>query len=483
MPQNTAIDHAALLAISLQRKAGEPMHVQLTRALRALILSQKVPSGARLPSSRLLAQELSVSRSTVLTAMDQLIAEGLIHTRKGAGSFASENLPDAPRPARARPVPVPLAEPQPVVPFQHGATDAGLFNHRLWARLLHQAWRDPAAALLANPDPLGWAPLRTAIAGHLSSWRAMTCDPASIVITSGIAEALDLAGRALFAAGDEVLVEDPGYWPMHHALSRASVAVRPVPIDDHGFDITAALKTWPDARGVAVSPSRQFPTGVTMPLDRRIALLDWARQNGGIIIEDDFDSEYRYHGQPLPAIMGQDDGTRVIYMGSFSKVLSNCLRISYLVLPERYLPQVRAVLAKTASQASLVAQPALADFMLSGGFATHIRKCRRIYAARQKALLAAVQQYLGGLLKVAPSPSGMHLIAELSPALAARMDDRTAAGLARRHGVSVSALSTYYASAPARQGLILGYAGFSESQLARAVQNLARALSPPPDHA
>lgn len=493
---NKTTSDAALLALSLERGGPEPLHVQLVQHLRRLILAGRLDPGMKLPSSRALAEELSVSRVTVVAAMDQLISEGYAEGRRGAGVFVSADLPEhvlqSPG-AGAWPAPAdaPLAGPAPVRPFQVAAPDLTLFPHRAWARLLDRVWRAPAPALLANADPLGWAPLREAIAEHLGLWRGITCAPRQVVITSGAVEAIDLLARTAFRPGDGVLIEEPGYGVLRRALSRNGLACHPVAVDEQGFDIARGETQAPAARGVVVTASRHYPLGVTLPLARRLELLDWARRRGGLIIEDDYDSEYRYQGRPLPALMsldagglhaggldagGFDDGGRVAYLGSFSKVLAPSLRLGFLVVPGAMAPAVGAAMADTGPRASLLAQPALARFMADGSFAAHIRRMRRIYARRQRALVAALQARLGGLLEVAPAPAGMHLVAGLAPALARRMDDAEAAARAAGAGVTVQPLSSYFAGPPLRQGLILGYAGFDEMAMTAGLDRLKRAL-------
>lgn len=465
---------AAVLDLSLDREGREPLHAQLTEALRRLILARRIAPGARLPSSRALAEELGVSRVTVVTAFDQLVGEGYADGRRGSGVYVASDLPDQPvEPARPAPPSMPAANAAPEAPrpFQPGVPDLSLFPYADWGRLLDQAWRRPAPSLVNHADPMGWWPLRQAIAEHLAAARGIGCTPHQVAVTSGIAESIDLIAGALLPRGSRVLVEDPGYPLLRRAFSRAGMKVEAVPVDGSGFDPRGM-----DAAAAAVTPSRQFPLGVIMPLARRLQLIEWARLQGAIVIEDDYDSEYRYRGRPLPALMTLDPGGSVVYLGSFSKVLSSSLRLAYAVVPEDRADVLKAALAEAGPRASLVPQPALAAFMASGRFAAHIRRMRRLYAKRQAALIAAAEAHLAPHLRLVAEEAGMHLVADLSPALADRMDDVEASARAAGAGFSAPDLSRYYAGTPPRRGLLMGFAGFDEATIGRATRELARAF-------
>ena len=480
MKQTTS--DAALLELALERGGEQALHAQLAQGLRERILAGRITPGAKLPSSRLLAEELSVSRVTVVTAMDQLICEGYAEGRHGSGVYVSADLPEEVLQASPRePVVMsetPLPAPQPMRPFQAAAPDLDLFPHADWAKLVERVWRDPEPALLANADPLGWAPLRRAIAIHLGQWRGITCSPHQIVVTSGAAEAIDLLARSVMQAGDAVLMEEPGYRILRRSLKLAGLDPVPVAVDDHGFDATAGHAAAPDARAVVVTPSRQYPLGMTMPLARRLELIGWAKRTGSMIIEDDYDSEYRYQGQPLPAMMSLEGAADcVIYIGSFSKVMWPSLRLGFMVVPHNHVEPIGEVLRASAPRASLIAQPALARFMADGSFAAHIRKMRRVYAKRQVALIKAVNTHLADMLEVEPAPAGMHLVARLTPQLAQRMDDAEASRRATQAGITALALSSYYAGTATQQGLVLGYAGFEESAIEDGAARLRDALT------
>lgn len=463
----------ALVSLTLDRAGGLPLHQQLTEALRDMVLSGRAQAGSRLPSSRQLAQELSVSRVTTLTALEQLVAEGYLVTRRGAGTYVAHDLP---RPARAVGTPAALADPQdptPHAPLTPGIPDLTEFPHAQWARHLERAWRTPEPGLLARPDPLGWPPLRTAIAAHLEGWRGLRCAPAQVIITSGASESFDLIGRALFAAGDIVAIEDPAFPPMLHALTRAGVALHPARVDAEGMP-TGSLPA--GMQGAVVTPSRGYPLGTTLPLPRRLALLDHAVRADAWVIEDDYDSEFRYTGQPLPALASLDADGRVIYVGSFSKTLSPALRLGYMVAPPHALPLLRDAIATAGPRASLVPQPALATFMAQGEFATHLRRMRRLYAERQRVLINALGP-LDDLLTITPDPAGMHLVCGLKPACP--LDDLMIATRAAQAGLGLRALSRYFDGPDAPQGLVLGYAGFGDGVLQDAAATLTTILRAP----
>ena len=473
---------AALLGLALDREAEEPLHVQLAQGLRDRILAGRISPGAKLPSSRQFAAELGVSRVTIVTAVDQLVSEGYAEGRHGSGVYVSADLPE--EVLQAAPVDSEillddrLPAPRPMRPFQAAAPDLDLFPHADWAKLMERVWRAPEHRLLANADPLGWGPLRVAIARHLNQWRGINCSPHQIVVTSGAAEAIDLLARTCMNNQDQVFMEDPGYRILRRSLTLAGLDPVPVPVDQHGFDVDVAKAFAPDARAVVVTPSRQYPLGMTMPLARRLELIGWARQSDALIIEDDYDSEYRYQGRPLPAMMSLEEGAdRVVYIGSFSKVMWPSLRIGFMAVPKRLVPDIADVMQASTPRASLVVQPVLARFMEDGSFATHIRKMRRTYSKRQQALLDAAERHLRGLLILEPAPAGMHLIARLSPALASRMDDTEAAARADAAGVTALALSSYFAGNNTQQGLVLGYAGFDEHKIDEAAAKLGSRLS------
>lgn len=460
----------ALFALSLDPSSASPLQAQLLEGLRGIVLADPGRAGARLPASRALAAELSVSRTTVQAAYDQMVAEGYLVARRGSGTFIAEDLPHLapPRPATAPD----RHEPQPWLPFQIGLPDQSLLPHRAWARHLERAWRAPEPGLLARADPLGWYPLRRAIADHLVAWRHLPCEPQQVVITSGARESFEIVFRGVADAGRPVAVEDPCWPRIHDILTATGTPLHALRIDEQGFD---AARIPPGTGAAIVTPSRHYPTGLNLPLPRRMALLDWARHSGGLVIEDDYDSEFRYRGQPLPALAGLDGLRHTIYLGSFSKLIGPALRIGYMVVPKHWVDKTRAWLAGAGNRASLIPQPALAAFLQSGDFAVHLRRMRRIYARRQKHLIGALQP-VTDLLEITDDPSGMHLFTPLKPPLARKLSDRQIARAARRAGLRVGALSDHCILPDPSQGLLLGYAAFDEPELTRSAARLVGLL-------
>lgn len=469
--QSTYAD-SALAGISLDRADREPLHRQLASELKRLILAQTLAPAARLPSSRVYAEELGVSRATVVAAIDELVAEGYAEGRHGSGVFVAPDLPDHVLRAAGQAAPVPgnaLPRPDEVRPFQPAAPELGLFPHETWAKLMLKTWRNPIRELLSSPDPLGWAPLRLAIADHLRAFRGMRCAPEQVVITSGAGEALEVLAQSIFTRGDKVVMEEPGYVLTRRTFSELGLKTVSIPVDSEGLDIAKGPR---DAKAAVVTPARHFPLGITMPLARRLALLEWARLRKTWIIEDDYDSEYRYHGKPLPALMGVDDAGVVISLGSFSKTMLPGLRIGYLVVPRSLIDHISAVMRERGARVSLFLQPVLAEFMRQGHYAVHIRRMRRLYAKRQVALRSSIERHAGDVLEAAPEPAGMHLICALRNGL----NDREASKRAAAAGFIAPALSDYFAGEPFRQGLVLGYAGFDDAVIDASIRKLAQAL-------
>ncbi|WP_119460608.1 PLP-dependent aminotransferase family protein [Rhodospirillaceae bacterium SYSU D60014] len=490
-----------LLSLHLDSAAAMPLHRQLYAEIRDMILQGRLAPGLRLPSSRTLSQDLRISRNTVLLGLEQLWSEGYVEGRTGAGTFVSQTLPDGLLAARTtmRPVGDPLggrgdgkrqgpgpserglrlaAGParrlRPAPAFAPGLPDCSDFPFDLWARLLAKAWRRPPPHLFAAADSAGYRPLRAAIADYLRVVRAVRCEAEQVIVLSGIRQAVDLVARVLLDPDDIAWMEEPGYPGIRAALSAAGARIRAMPVDAEGLCLDDG-GTESAARLVCVAPSHQYPLGVTMSLPRRLDLLDWARRADAWILEDDYDSEFRYAGRPLSALQGLDADGRVLYAGSFSKVLFPSLRIGYLIVPPPLVETFRRARAALDDHASTTAQPALAEFMAAGHFAAHVRRMRKRYETRQQALLAAAR-HLRGLLTLAPDPAGMHLVADLGPDLAGRVTDRAASAAAGAAGLVAPPLSDYFAGPPMRQGLLLGYAAVPETEMEPAVRRLAAAL-------
>ncbi len=471
---NRPLSTAAASEIGIDRGDHEAIQSQIARQIRDLVLSGRLRPQARLPSTRAMAEDLQVARATVVEAYEQLLSEGYIETRKGSGTRVAAELPEAllnsspARPATAKPARERAREP--ARPFRSGLVDWEHFPHDEWGRLLGRFWRNPPIAMLEHNDAFGWLPLREAIARHLYEWRGISCEASQVVMTAGGMDAFDLINRAVFKAGDWIWMEEPGYPTARRVFSMGGVKIVGVPVDREGIVVVKGRERAGSARGAFVTPARQYPTGVTMPLSRRLELLDWADEARATIIEDDYDSEYRYVGRPLPALMSLDRKARVIYSGSFSKVFSPLLRLGYIVVPRHLAERFRAERLAHGAPPSLMAQPALCEFMASGAFAIHIRRMRRIYAARREALIAALAG--SSRFTIDAAPSGLMLLLRLQ---LGDNDEATVARLARA-GLETQSLSSHYAGRRREQGLLLSFAGFTDKDLRAAAKKLLQEM-------
>lgn len=482
------------LLIALDRDSGQPLIRQLYLSIRASILSGRLGAGARLPATRTLATDLGVSRTTVVLAYEQLLAEGFVSGRGSAGTIVSNLvLPRvAPkmrttmpvRPPSAAPVTLPtlgLASPAPWLasthaasrPFRVGEPALDLFPVRLWTRLCSKRRRASTGGLLAYGDAGGYPPLRRAIAEYTAASRGVRASPEQIVLVRGAQQAVDLVARILLDAGDRIWFEDPGY-PMARQLFELSRAIPvPIPLDDAGLRVEVGLQRAPDARLAYVAPSHQFPLGRTMSLERRLALLAWASSAGAWIVEDDYDSEFRYPGPPIASLQGLDRADRVIYVGTFSKTVFPALRLGYLILPPELVERFVSMRTAIDHMAPSLEQAALADFIDGGHFTRHLRRMRAAYLERQEELLELARQYLAGLMRVEPADSGMHAIGWL---LKPKADDREISRLAFERGVETPPLSAYCQQVTLPPALLLGFASVRPREMAPAVRVLARIL-------
>lgn len=484
----------ALPAVGLDRADREPLHRQVYEALRQAILSGRLRAGARLPASRALARELGSARNTVLTAYQQLMAEGYVTARVGAGTTVANTLPDELLRSSARPTPAPRtrAAPPPLSrrgrliaampapglaasaprPFRPGLPALEAFPVDIWTRLLTRRSRLASRALLQYGDVGGYRPLREAIAVYLGEARAVRCDPDQVFIVTGSQQAVDLAARLLLDPGDRVWVEDPGYPAARGALVAAGAKLVPVPVDHEGLVVAEGARSGRDARIVYVTPSHQFPLGATMSLTRRLALLEWARRAGAWIVEDDYDSEYRYEGRPLAALHALDASRRVIYSGTFSKVLFPGLRLGYVVVPPTLVDAFIAALTLTGRHSPSVMQAALTDFIVEGHFARHLRRTRTLYAERQAVLVESVRAHGSAALEVRRQAAGMHLVAWLTRGT----NDRAASETASRTGIDAPPLSECRIRPARPGGLLLGYTAWTPQEIRDGIVRLLRAL-------
>ncbi|MCG8383089.1 MAG: PLP-dependent aminotransferase family protein [Gammaproteobacteria bacterium] len=475
--------------ITLKAGKRDPLHKQLYEAVREAILNGKFPAGAQLPSSRIFAQTLAVSRNTVVSAFDQLQAEGYIESRVGAGSFVTSTTPESQLHA-SRTTPLPaltmtsrlsrrgqrLASSSPrqageaFNAFAPGTPELKQFPRQVWARLLSRHARD--TRLLSYSASAGYAPLRETLADYLQACRAVQCTSKQVLITCGAQQALDLCSRLLIDEGDPVWIEEPGYPGARGALLAAGAQLIPVPVDHEGICIDAIRGRAPRPRLIYISPSHQYPSGTTLSLQRRLQLLEFAHQERAWIIEDDYDSEFRYHGRPLASIQGLAANANVIYIGTLSKVLVPAIRLGYMVVPKNLIAAFEKARSFVDTHPPTVTQAALDDFIREGYFASHIRRMRNLYATRQAILSRALKQHLHEILTHTPRETGMHLTAYAKTPL----DDQAIAAQAAQIGLQLRPLSSYFIGPDQQSGFVLGYAGFDKDELIAGVEQLRQLL-------
>jgi GntR family transcriptional regulator/MocR family aminotransferase len=466
------------LLATLDPTVAGPMYRQIVTRLRTAIAAGTLAPGARLPATRVLATQLGVARGTVETAYAVLAGEGLIVTGGAAGTMVSPALRGR-KPRLARPVAVPrgstLPTPEPPRPFRLGLPALDVFPRTVWARLAVREARAVRQTDLAYPDPSGHPALREAIAVYLGLSRGIVCDAAQVLVTGGYQGALAVVTRALLREGDSVWVEDPCYHMTRDGLRDTRARLVPVPVDAEGLQVARGEALEPAARLAVVTPTHQSPLGVSLSLPRRLALLAWAAAHDAWILEDDYDGEFHYTGHPLPALKSLDRSDRVIYAGSFSKVLFPGLRLGYVVAPVRLARRLATSAQQLQSGQSDLAQRMVVAFMRDGHFARHLRRMRALYGARRAALAAALQGAFGETISVTLQRGGMHLLARF----AGEAPDTELAARAERDGLAPTALSQLCLRRRDQQGLLLGFTNVAEEQAEALAKRLAKALSPP----
>ncbi len=487
--------HSTFRAFGLDAAGPDALHRQLYDELRRAILEGRLAPGSRLPASRELAAVSRVSRNTVLSAYDQLLAEGYLVSRAGSGTFVADAIPEPIAPERAPQAPGrptimaprrisrrgetvratrfgPRRAAETAGAFRIGLPALDHFPMDIWRRLIDRRLRRASVRLLAYSDAQGYAPLREAIAAHLAASRGVRCDASNVIVVNGSQQGIALCCRLLVDAGDDVWMEEPGYFAARAAFQASGANLVPVPVDRDGIDVAAGVRRSPGARMAYVTPSHQNPTGATMSLPRRMALLQWARETGSWIVEDDNASEYRYRGRPLAALQGIDSDNRVLYVGSFSKVMFSSLRMGYLVAPSDLVETfVLAHQVNTRGTNSML-QSVLADFMNEGHFARHVRRMRTLYARRLAALERSVATHAGDVLELAPMEGGLNRLAWLPPGI----DDVAVSDALAREDVIAVPLSLSTLAPPARGGLVLGFAGQDEAAIDKGIARIAAAV-------
>jgi GntR family transcriptional regulator/MocR family aminotransferase len=473
--------------IQVQRRASNSLYRQVYEGYRKAIVDGSLRTGQRVPSTRVLASELGISRMPVLDAYAQLLAEGYFESRVGSGTVVSRSLPE--RMGKAKPATqsrrfnkerrrvskrcLHLANAEgfyavrSLGPFSVSQIEFNDFPLAQWNSLVTRHARSAQAKSLDYGDPMGLQELRERIAEYLRIARGVRCDARQIMIVSGSQQGLEIATRVLLDPGDHAWMEEPGYRFARSVFACAGCVVVPVRVDAEGLNVAAGEKKCGGARAVLVTPSHQYPLGVTMSASRRLQLLDWAESNGSWIIEDDYDSEYRYEGMPVTSLQGLDRNSRVIYIGTFSKVLFPSLRIGYLVVPEDLLERFLAVRFALDIGPATFHQAVLADFIGEGHFARHIRRMRSIYAERRNALMGNLHDHFGSVVEVTGAEAGMHLTAVLNG-----IPDQTLSVRGAREKLWLVPLSAFYMGKTAQQGFILGFGSTSVQEMPAALHKL-----------
>jgi GntR family transcriptional regulator/MocR family aminotransferase len=470
---------------------GVPLYRWFYEELRRAILAGRLPPGSRLPATRDLAEQYGLSRPTLVTAFEQLRSEGYVEGKVGSGTYVSKTLPDtllhvpsansSPRAqlhkihfsqyARRLP-PAISGESRPVRAFRASYPALDAFPINLWAQVAARRLRRASVQLLGGGEALGYRPLREAVAEYLNTSRGVQCSADQVLIISGVQQALDRTAHLLLDPGDRVWMEEPGYPGAAHVFAAIGAKLCPVPVDAEGLNLDEGRKRWDAPRLVYVTPAHQFPLGVTMSLSRRLSLLAWARRAGVVIFEDDYDSEYRYSGRPIPALQGLDPAGVVIFAGSFSDALFPGLRLGYVVVPQALVDRFAAAESVSTHHPPLIDQAILCDFIAEGHFARHVRRMRELYAERLGVLLKCAQRELEGLLDIPEVESGLRTVAWLKRGMQAERAARAAA----QYDVDVLPLSRYAFGRSRPNGLVLGFAAVDGREIRRGAEQLARAL-------
>lgn len=493
------------LAITLEQRSATPLHKQLYDELRRAILTGRLKPGERVPSTRTLSQSLGVSRTTVTQSYEQLLSEGYLRASTGSGTFVGCQLPDEllkTRPVeKSRPatrpwetgrrielsrygdsitdfLPFEPSDAETPINFKNGLPALEEFPLQQWRRLMLRHYRANDLSLLDYADgSQGYEPLREAIAGYLRRARAVKCDADQVVIVNGAQQALDLTAKLLIDRGDPVAIEDPGYLGARRAFLAQGAELLSVQVDESGVIVdTLTSKTFSKSKSglklIYVTPSHQFPTGATLTLSRRLDLLAWAEKTGVMIIEDDFDSEFRYGSRPIPSLQGLASGDSVIYVGTFSKVLFPSLRVGYLVAPQSLARVFARAKWLADRQTPMIEQRVLADFINEGYWERHLRRMRTLYDKRRQTLVRALEAHFGARVTILGDDAGMHLMIRLR----SELDDDEVTRRARLAGVGLVSARFYYLGESRRDEFVLGYAGLSERRIQEGVRRLAKIL-------
>ena len=481
------------LAIHLDRASTIPLYRQLIEEIRQGVLSGKLKPNQKLPSSRSLAQSLTISRSTVTQSYEQLESEGYLETRRSSGTYVCQKIPDewlrstaiAPVTNKTIAKNLPLSqfgtnltsigslqgdEPDREISFRYGNPAVEYFPMQQWRKLL--ARHHDCTLLNYTADSAGYLPLREEIASYLQRSHAVRCTSERVIIINGSQQALDLIARLVLNPGDWVAMEDPGYLGARYCFKGQFANIQPIPVNSEGLDVEALSNCSQQFKLVYVTPSHQFPSGATLSLSRRIALLQWAEKTDTLIIEDDYDSEYRYGAQPIPALQGMDRSESVIYIGTFSKILFPALRIGYLVVPSSWIPVIRKAKWLCDRFCPILEQHALTDWIKLGHFERHIRRMRQLYDSRRQALVAALKRHFKQRVTIIGENAGIHVMVKIQTAL----PDEVVIAKAAAVGVGLVSARQYYLKLPSQGEFIFGYAQLDEIQIEQGVIRLSQVI-------
>ncbi len=473
-----------------------PLYRKIYEAIRNAILNGEFASKTRLPSSRALAGQLGVSRLTVVNAYEQLFSEGYLEGKRGSGTFVADELPENllqtvnleenrtnedpnVKNLRLSKFGEHLKKLKNIhdcsqatfIPFQNGLTAVDEFPFEIWSRIANRITRNPSKKLLGYGDSQGFEPLRQSIAEHLKSARGVNCTAEQVIITSGAQQALDLTARIFLETGSSVVTEDPCYLEARNAFAATGAKIISVAVDEEGLNV-AKIPNETNIKLVYVTPSHQYPLGVTMSLSRRLALIDWAKKQNAWIIEDDYNSEFRYSGRPIASMQGLDNYNRVIYVGTFSKTIFPSLRIGCVVVPPNLVDVFANARALNDVHSSIIEQAILTEFIAEGHFSRHLRRMRTLYQERQIILLEECEKHLKGLLEIRKADAGMHLVGWLNEGVS----DLEVYKKGMEYGLKLAAVSSYSANPIKRGGIVLGYTAFNRKEIAQGIANTAKII-------
>lgn len=455
----------------LDPKASEPFYRQIYDRFRTAIAGGVLKPGDRIPSARALTKELGLARGTIDAAYSLLAAEGYIQARGQAGTIVTPDLnPRTPMASPSRRADDGVAatsfRPDSILPFQMGLPALDAFPRKIWARLGSRAARAMQPADMVHPPVFGLPALRAQIAAYLQVSRGINCSPSQVFVTSGYRHTIELIAQTLLKGGDRVWLENPGYPPTRELLGHLHIETVPVPVDRDGLSVSGGTRLAPQARAAVVTPAHQSPLCVSLSLPRRLELLDWASGNGAWIIEDDYDGEYRYVSRPLPALKSLDRNGRVLYSGTFSKVLFPSIRLAYLVVPEPLVERFETISQAFAGGSPKLTQDIVTAFFTEGHFARHIQRMRKLYAERRAATAAGLQSALGNLMRIDSQPGGMHLILRLT----AGLSDRLLVAHMREAGLYAEALTDWVTGdEDGHSALLLNFTNIASESAAEAL--------------